>query len=69
MREFCTSLVIKKHHYDIVILLADEIELAFKGNPIMVRRKGAVRSVSHTILDLPVRDELCDGALPPWAWL
>jgi hypothetical protein len=38
-------------------MIAEErsrIELAFKGNPIMVRRKGTVRSVRHTILNLPL---------------
>lgn len=30
----------------------------------MVRRKGAVRSLRHTGLDLPVGDELCNGTLP-----
>jgi len=61
--EFCASLVIEKRHYYIIISSADKIELAFKGNPIMVRRKGAVRSVCHTVFDLPMGDELCDGVL------
>ena len=52
--ECCASLVIEKRHYHIVILLADKIELALKCNPIMVRRKGAVHSVCHTVPDLPV---------------
>jgi hypothetical protein len=52
--EFCASLVIEKRHYYIIISPADKIELAFKCNPIMVRRKGAVRSVRHTAFDLPV---------------
>ena len=30
----------------------------------MMRRKGAVRSVCHTVFDLPVGDELRDGAPP-----
>ncbi len=47
----------------IIISLADKIELAFKSDPIMVRRKGAVRSVCHTVLDLPVGDELCNDSL------
>ena len=62
--EFCASLVIEKRHYYIIISFADKIELAFKGKPIMVCRKGAVCSLRHTVLDLPVGDELCDGALP-----
>ena len=62
--EFCASLVIEKRHYYIIISFADKIEFAFKGNSIMVRCEGAVRSVRHTVLDLPVRDELCDDALP-----
>src|SRR4030042_4934009 len=62
--EFCASLVIEKRHYYIIVSFADKIELAFKGNPIMLRRQGAVRSVHHTVLDLPVGDELCDGTLP-----
>ena len=61
--EFCASLVIEKRHCYIVISFADKIEFAFKSNPIMVRRKGAVRSVGHTVLYLPVGDELGDGAL------
>ena len=52
--EFCASLVIEKRHYYIIISFADKIELAFKGNSIMVRRKGAVRSIRHTILDIPL---------------
>ena len=62
--EFCASLVIEKRHYYIIISFADKIELAFKGNSIMARRKGAVRSVRHTVPDLPLGNELCDGALP-----
>ena len=64
MLKYCASLVIEKRHCYIVISLADKIELAFKGNPIMVRRKGAVRGVGLTVLYLPVGDELRDGALP-----
>ena len=52
--EFCASFVIEKRHYYIIIAFADKIELAFKGNSIMVRRKGAVRSIRHTILDIPL---------------
>ena len=62
--EFCASLVIEKRHYYIIISFADKIELAFKGNSIMVRSKGAVRCVRHTALDLPVGNEVCDDALP-----
>ena len=62
--EFCASLVIEKCHDDIVILLADKIELTLQCNPIMVRRKGAVRRCCHTVFDPPVGDELCDGAPP-----
>ncbi len=48
------QIVIEKRCYYIVISFADKIELAFKGNPIMVRRKGTVRSIRHTILDIPL---------------
>ena len=40
--EFCASLVIEKCHDDIVILLADKIELALQCNPIMLRRTAGV---------------------------
>src|SRR4030042_4944463 len=45
--EFCASFVIEKRHYYIIISFAAKLKLALKGNPIMVRRKGAVRSVCH----------------------
>lgn len=62
--ELCTSLVIEKRHYYVIITFADKIELAFEGNPIMVRSKSAVRSVCHTALDLPVGIEVSDGVRP-----
>jgi len=62
--EFCASLVIKQRDYDIFIAFADKIEPAFQGNSIMARCQSAVRSVCHTGPDLPVGDELRDGALP-----
>ena len=64
LRYFCASPVIEKRHYHIIISFADKIELAFKGNPIMARREGAVRGVRHTGLDLPVGDEPCDDTPP-----
>ena len=63
LRNYCASLVIEKRHRYIVKSLADKIELAFKSNSIMVRREGAVRGVSLTVLYLPVGDKLGDGAL------
>jgi hypothetical protein len=61
---FEQPLAIEKRHCYILISFVKTIDIAFKGNPIMVRRKGAVRWVSHTLFDLPVGVELCDGALP-----
>jgi hypothetical protein len=62
--EVCASLVIEKRHCYIIISFADKIELAFKSDPIIARRKGAVRGFHNTVLNLPVRDKLCNGALP-----
>lgn len=62
--KFCASFVIEKDHCYVIISLGDKIELAFKGYSIVERRKGTVRSVCHTVFDLPVGDELRDGALP-----
>jgi hypothetical protein len=62
--EFCASLVIEKRHYYIIIAFVDKIELAFEGNPIMVRSQSAVRSVRHAVLDLPVGIEVSDDARP-----
>ena len=61
--EYWASLVIEKRHRDIVKSLADKIELAFKGNSIMVRREGAVRRVGLAVLYRPVGDKPGDGAL------
>ena len=57
------SLVIEKRHRYMVKSFADKIEFADKGNSIMARREGAVGSVGHTVLYLPVGDKLGDGAL------
>jgi hypothetical protein len=52
--EFCAAFVIQKCYYYIIVSFTDKIELAFKGNPIMMRRKSAVSSVRYTVPDLPV---------------
>jgi hypothetical protein len=62
--EFCASLVIEKRYDNIIVSLADKIEPVFECNPIMLRCKGAVRSVRHTVFYLPVGDEVCGSALP-----
>ena len=60
---FYASFVIEKGHCHVIISLPDKVELSFKGHPIVARRKGTVLSIGHTSFDLPVGDELCDGAL------
>lgn len=62
--EFCASPGVEKRHCYVIISLADKIEFAFKGYPIMARRKCAVPGVGLTALNLPVGDKLRDGAPP-----
>ena len=61
--ESWTSLVIEKRHCYIVKSVIDKIELTFKGNSMMVCRKGAVRRVGLAVSYLPVRNKLSNGAL------
>ena len=62
--KLCASLFIEERHRHIVKSLAHKIELAFKGYSIVASSKGAVQSVGFTVSNLPVRDELRDGAFP-----
>ena len=66
--EFCASLVIEKRHCYIIISFADKIELAFKRDPIMVRRRAQSVAFATPSLIFQCEMSCVMTPCPPRVW-